>query len=75
MIHVYAKDLDDRRELVNERDEGSAVHICVDAQTGLGSEPPRASQALFARTLDGKRLSLTAQKKGDCWKNSFWKTR
>ena len=41
VIHVYAKDLEDLRVLTNSREEGSAVHICVDAQTGLGTTPPR----------------------------------
>ena len=41
VIHAYAKDLDDLRVLMNSREEDSAVHICVDAQTGLGTWPPR----------------------------------
>ena len=40
-MKIYAKDLDDQRVLVNERDEGPAVHNCVDSQTGLGTKRPR----------------------------------
>ena len=39
--HENAKDLVDLRALTNTREEGSAVHICVDAQMGLGTTPPR----------------------------------
>ena len=39
--HENAKDLVDLGALTNAREEDSAVHICVDAQTGLGTTPPR----------------------------------
>ena len=40
-MHAYAKDLADFRTLVNSRGVDTEVHICVDAQTGLGTWPPR----------------------------------
>ena len=41
VMHLYAKDLDDLRSLVSSRASDTHVHICVDAQTGLGTMPPR----------------------------------
>ena len=41
VIHACAEDLENLRAATNSREEGSAVHICVDAETGLGTMPPR----------------------------------
>ena len=41
VLHAYAKDLSDLRTLLNSRCAESEVHICVDAQTGLGTWPTR----------------------------------
>ena len=41
VMHAYAIDLADFRSLVNSRGVDTEVHICVDAQTGLGTLPPR----------------------------------
>ena len=41
VMHLYAKDLDDLRSLVSSRGRDTHVHICVGAQTGLGTMPPR----------------------------------
>ena len=41
VIHAYAKDLEDLRVVVTQCGVDTDVHICVDAQTGLGTWPPR----------------------------------
>ena len=41
VLHLCAKDLSDLRALLNSRCAESEVHICVDAQTGLGTWPTR----------------------------------
>ena len=41
VMHLYAKNLDDLRSLVSARGSDMHVHIRVDAQTGLGTFPPR----------------------------------
>ena len=41
VLHAYAKDLSDLRTLLNSRCAESEVHVCVDAQTGLGTWPTR----------------------------------
>ena len=38
---LYVKDVDDFRSLVTARGRDSHVHICVGAQAGLGTMPPR----------------------------------
>ena len=45
VMHLYAKDLDDLRSLVTSRGCDMHVHNCVDAQTGLGTVPPRPDSA------------------------------
>ena len=43
--HMYARDLEDLSKLVTTRLKGVHVHICVDSQTGLGTEvlgPPNS---------------------------------
>ena len=45
VMHLYAKDLDDLRSLVTSRGSDMHAHICVDAQTGLGTIPPRPESA------------------------------
>ena len=40
-MHLYAKDLNDLRSLVSARGSDMHVHNRVDAQTGLGTFPPR----------------------------------
>ena len=39
VMRLYAMDLDDLRSLVTSRGREMLVHICVDAQTGLGTIP------------------------------------
>ena len=41
VMHLHAKDLDDLRSLVSARGSDMHVRIHVDAQTGLGTFPPR----------------------------------
>ena len=44
-MHSYSKDPDDLRSLVISRGRDTHVHICVDAQTGLVTRPPRPHSA------------------------------
>ena len=41
VMHVYAEDPEDLPSLVTSRGNETHVHICVDAQTGLGTRPSR----------------------------------
>ena len=45
VMHLRANDLDDLRSLVTSRGSDMHVHICVDAQTGLGAIPSRPKSA------------------------------
>ena len=45
VMHLYARDLDDLRSLMLSRGRDTHVHICVDAQTGLGTMLPRPHSA------------------------------
>ena len=48
-MHMYARDLEDLSMLVTSRAKDAHVHICKDAQTGLGtvySVPPAVILAL-----------------------------
>ena len=45
VLHAYAKEIYDLRTLVNSRGMDTEVLICVDAQTGLGTWPPRPYSA------------------------------
>ena len=40
VMHMHAKELEDLRSLVTSRVKDAHVHICVDAQTGLGTGIP-----------------------------------
>ena len=42
VMHMHAGDLEDLRSLVTSRVKDADVHICVDAQTGLGTGIPGA---------------------------------
>ena len=43
MGHLCARDLEDLSMLTMSREKDSHVHICVDAQTGLGTRVPGLS--------------------------------
>ena len=60
VMHLHAMDLDDLRSLVSSRGSDTHVHLGVDAQTGLGTMPPRPHSTnigLFHIALKNKECS------------------
>ena len=52
-MHVYDKDIEDLPSLVTSRGNETHVHIGVDAQTGLGTRPPRPYSSNIGNATTG----------------------